>query len=147
VPTLHIHTRYIKELEKGLSVPVVLYTYTPKSSVLNHHFVWRVPDSFSVEAALSVNQEVVCKIMDGLPVYHTRAMKQEFVSQYGLHMSGTKPFMLRSIYHELTKDASVSRTTEEEEVDQIVKEALDSEDMDIIIDLRELNEGRAAKYV
>ena len=53
--------------------------------------------------------------------------------------------MLRSIYHELTKDANVSRTTEEEEVDQRVKEALDSEDMDII-DLRELNEGRAAKY-
>ena len=32
--------------------------------MLNHYFVWQVPDSFSVEAALSVNQEVVCKIMD-----------------------------------------------------------------------------------
>ena len=52
-------------------------------------------------------------------------------------MSGTKPFMLRSIYHELTEDVSVSRTTKEEEVDQRVKEALDSEDMNIIIDLRD----------
>ena len=39
-----------------------------------------------------------------------------------------------------------SRTTEEEEVDKSVKEALDSEDMDIIIDLRELNEGRAFHF-
>ena len=45
--------------------------------------------------------------------------------------------MLRSIYHELTKDVSVSRTTKEKEVDQRVKEALDSEDMNIIIDLRD----------
>ena len=59
------------------------------------------------------------------------------MSQYRLHMSGTNLFMLRSIYHELTKDASVSRTTKEEKVDQRVKEALDSEDMNIIIDLRD----------
>ena len=61
-------------------------------------------------------------------------------------MSGTKPYVLRSIYHELTKDASCSHTSEEQEVDQRVQEVLSSEDMDIVIDLREMNEGREAKY-
>ncbi len=81
-----------------------------------------------------------------LPVYHTRAMKREFVNHYGSLMNGTKPFILRSIYQELTGDASGSRTYDEELVDQRLKEALDSEDFDIIVDLRELNEGRTAKY-
>ena len=138
--------RYVKELEKGISIPTMMYTYTPRGSVLNHYFIWRVPNDFSTAAALSINQQVVCKLMDELPVYHTRAMKRDFMSYYGLLMSGTKPFVLRSIYREITKDASVSRTCEEEEVDERLKEALDSEDMDIIVDLRELNEDRAAKY-
>ena len=145
IPCELLH-RYLKELEKGLSVPVMLYTYTPGGSVLNHNFIWRVPDDFSVEAALSVNQQVVCKLMDGLPVYHTRAMKQEFISHYGLLMSGVKPFVLRSIYRELTNDASGSRTNNEEDIDERVKEAIASEDLDIIVDMRELNQGHVAKY-
>ena len=83
--------RYIKELEKGLSVPSMMYTYSPGGSVLNHTFLWRLPNDFSPEAALSTNQQVVAKLMEGLPVFHTRAMKREFVSHYGLLMAGVKP--------------------------------------------------------
>ena len=61
-------------------------------------------------------------------------------------MSGTKPFVLRSIYRELTGNASSSCTYDEGQVDMRLKEALDSEDFDIIVDMRELNEGRTAKY-
>ena len=132
-------------MEKGLSIPSMLYTYTLRGSVLNHHFLWRLPDDFVLEASLSVNQQVICKRIDRLPVYHTRAMKREFISHFGLLMDGVKPYALRSIYRQLTRDASVSRTSEEE-VDERVKEVLSSKDIDIIIDLRELNEGAASKY-
>ena len=127
-------------------MPSMLYTYSPGGSALNHNFIWRLPDDCAIEACLSLNQQVVCKIMEQLPVYHTRAMKQEFINHYGLLMRGTKPYVLRSIYRELTKDASCSRTAEEEEVDQRVQELLSLEDVDIVVDLRELNEGREAKY-
>lgn len=93
----------MNELERGLSVPVMFYCYSPGGSVLNHNFLWRVPEDFCLESALSVSQQVVCKIMKGLPVYHTRGMKQEFMSHYGLLMSGTKPYVLRNVYRELTK--------------------------------------------
>lgn len=59
---------YIKEIEKGLIVPTVLFTYTPGGSILNHHFIWRVPDSFDVDAAVGENERVVCKIKSQLPV-------------------------------------------------------------------------------
>ena len=54
--------------------------------------------------------------------------------------------MLRSIYRELTKDVSSSRTSEEQKVDERVQEVLSLEDMDIVVDLQELNEGHEAKY-
>lgn len=61
-------------------------------------------------------------------------------------MDGTKSYVLRSVYRELTGDASGSRTSSEEEVDKRVNEVLTSEDTDLIIDLRELNEGVPSKY-
>ena len=100
----------------------------------------------ATEACLSLNQQVVCTIMDSLPIYQTRAMKQEFVNHYGLLMTGTKPCMLRCIYKELTKDLSCYRTTPEEEINQRVTELLSSEDLDIVVDLREMNEGCQSKY-
>ena len=100
--------RFVKDLEKGLPVPTMLYTYSPGSSVLNHNFIWRLPDDCAIEACLSLNQQLVCKIMDQLPVFHTRAMKQELINHYGLLMSGIKSYVLRSIYTELTNDVSCS---------------------------------------
>ena len=62
-------------------------------------------------------------------------MKQEFINHYGLLMTGAKPYMLRSIHRELTKDASCFHTSQEQEVDQRVQEALRLEDVDIVVDL------------
>ena len=41
-----------------------------------------------------------------------------------------------------TKDASGSRISNEEDIDKRVKEALASEDLDIVIDICQLNQGR-----
>ena len=75
--------RYIKELEKGMPVATVLYTHSPGGSILSQHFLWRVPNDFCVEAALTENQKVIERLKCDLPVYHTRATKKEFVSMYG----------------------------------------------------------------
>ena len=136
----------MKELEKGLTVPSMLYTYSCKGSVLNHNFLWRLPNSFSPEESLSLNQKVISKLTEDMPVFHTRAMRQEFISHFGCLMDGTKPYVLRSIYHELTKDCSSARTLEEKEVDARVKEVLEAEDPDILVDLRHLNHGAPTKY-
>ena len=89
--------RYINELEKGVSVGTVLYTHSTGGSILSQHFVWRIPDDFSVEAGLTENQKVIQKLKQDLPVYHTRAMQKEFISSYGRLTNGAKPYVLRSI--------------------------------------------------
>lgn len=137
---------YVREIEKGLQVPIVLFTYTPGGSILNHHFVWRVPESFDVDAAIGENQRVIDKIKQDLPVFHTCAMKQDFVNMYGKLSSKCSPFMLRSIYRQLTGDACSARTTDEHDIDKRIAQALECEDPDIIIDLRHLNTGGLSKY-
>ena len=107
-----------------MSVSTMLYTYTPGGSVLNQSFLWRVPDNFSVQDSLSLNQRVVSKLNDDVPIYHTRAIRQEFVYHYGYFMQGAKPYELRAVYHELTKDCSTSRTFDDQQVDDRIKEAL-----------------------
>lgn len=61
------------------------------------------------QSKLLCNQQVVCKLVDTLPVYHTRAEVHEPLGHF---MSGTKAFMIRSIYCESIKDASASRTSD-----------------------------------
>jgi hypothetical protein len=102
---------YIKEVEKGLLISTVFLTYSPGGSAVNHHFIWRVPDSFDVDAAISENpenQQVIDAIKRELPVYHTRAMRRQFVDMYGKLMKGTSPYLLRDIYKELAGDASAA---------------------------------------
>ena len=127
-------------MEKGLLVPTVFLTYSPGGSIINHHFIWRVPDSFNVDAAISENQQVIDAVRRELPVYHTRAMRRQFMDMYGKLMKGTSLYLLRDIYKELAGDASAARTTDESEVDKRLHEALENEDPDIIVDL---HEGRA----
>ena len=71
---------------------------------------------------LVLNQKIVSKLNDDMPVYHTRTMRQEFVYHYGYFMKGTKPYELRTVYCELTKDCSTSRTFDEQQVDDRIKE-------------------------
>ena len=129
-----------------MSVAAVLYTHSPGGGILSQHYLWRVPDDFCVEAALSENQKVIDKLKPDLPIYHTRAMRREFVNTYGRFTDSTKPVVLRNIYQELIGDASGSSTTNESTIDQRLKEALLLEDVDILVDLREANEGRLGKY-
>ena len=95
---------------------------------------------------MSENWQVIDRLKQDLPIYHTRAMKKEFVNTYGRFTHSTKPVVLRSIYRELTGDASGSSTTNESAIDQWLKEALMFEDVDILVDFWEANEGRIGKY-
>ena len=49
------------------------------------------------------------------------------------------------VYRKLTGDASGSRTADKSAVDEQMKEALLHEDLDIMIDLQEANEGTTSK--
>ena len=130
---------FMRELDKGVSEPTYLFTYTHPSNVGNYHFIWKVPSSVADMGNSSDNLRLIEEIKKEIPVYHTRAMKKEFLTLYGRISPESKPYLLRSMYYALTKDSSAPRTTAEREIDERVQEALLAEDIDIIIDLRHLN--------
>ena len=130
---------FMRELDKGVSEPTYLFTYTHPSNVGNYHFIWKVPSSVADMGNSSDNLRLIEEIKKEIPVYHTRAMKKEFLTLYGQISPESKPYLLRSMYYALTKDSSAPRTTAEREIDERVQEALLAEDIDIIIDLRHLN--------
>ena len=76
-----------------------------------------------------------------VPVYHTRAMRKKFNKEIGvLNSTDVKPHVLRHVYRTLTGDAS--KEIDCAEIDQRVRLAIETEDPDLIIDLRHLNNGR-----
>ena len=80
-----------------------------------------------------------------LPVYHSRAMKQEFVKSFG-RATCCKSAFLCAAYRRLTGDTSAASTTKEADVDQRVSRILDEEDPELIWDLRTNNDGRPEEY-
>ena len=130
---------------KGLVVPFkcVKYTYTGSSNHL--HFIWRIrPESTETE---TMNE--CLKVRDGLkklfPVYHSRAMKHEFVHLFR-KLTHCKSAFLREIYRRLTGDCSASSNVAEKEVDMRLNQLIEDEDPDLIWDLRLNNDGRPEMY-
>ena len=75
------------------------YTYTHRNNVGNYHFVWKVPNDVARESCHTQNLHLIESIKPEIPVYHTRAMKQEFYNLMGRISPESKPYILRSIYH------------------------------------------------
>jgi len=103
--------------------------YNSGGGTLSRHFIWKVSKNFAVEDALTTNQQVIEKLKPSLPVYHTRAMRREFINAYGHFTANTTPYILRSI--SLTGDVYSSRTTDETAIDQRLKQAIENEDLEI----------------
>ena len=82
----------------------------------------------------------LAKIEPDIPVYHTRAMRREFKEELSKLKVDLPSHALRYIYSRLTGDASSE--LQSEEIDDRVRLAIESDDPDLIVDLRHLNQGR-----
>lgn len=132
---------YMKELV--FPCKTVKYTYTGSSAFV--HFVWKLDITHTETQIQQHNDDTKVKIKTELPVYHSRAMKREFMSTFG-RLTGTKTGMLREMYRRLTGDSSAANYLSEEQVDERIREMVDAEDPDLIWDLRLTKSGRPEEY-
>ncbi len=108
--------------------------------------IWRVPlEGDQATEYLERNNKNIQDIKTHLPHYHTRAMRREFVHNFG-HVTNSKPAVLREAYKRLTGDRSAASSLTEEEVDARLSEMLELEDPDVLCDLRVNNPGRPHEY-
>ena len=101
--------------------------------------MWLLPDKVTLEASLHENQKIIDKIKADIPTYHNRALRKHLISQFGHVSKQSNLALLREFYCQATGDQSASLTTAEKELDARLREALEMEDADIIVDLRENN--------
>ena len=122
----------------GLVVPIksVKCSYTGSRNHL--HFIWKIPPGLS-EGELLKNMNVAQELRKRVPIYHSRAMRREFIC-FGRY-TNSKPAFLREAYQRLTGDAAAASTIEEE-VDKRVAKLLEMEDPDLTIQ----SGGRPEKY-
>ena len=138
--------------------PVFVNDVCPASARQRRYYMDCLPQSIQVHAVkfshsysiteselLHQNMIVAQSVREKIQIYHTRAMRREAMNTFG-RLCGVKPQFLREIYKRLTGDMSASRTANEAEIDTRVRLALDGEDANIIVDLREMNEGRQEKF-
>ena len=132
---------YVKELI--LPYKCVQYTYTGSKNHL--HFLWRVSLDTGESETLQQSMKVRDELKKSFPVYHSRAMRREFIHSFGT-VTHSKPTLLREAYRRLTGDNSASSNATEQEVDARIAQLLEDEDPDLVWDLRSNNSGCPETY-
>ena len=130
---------------KNLTINARVVHYTHTASQMNIHFVWKVPVNVEDSEMFDRSYKVRDGLLAEMPVYHTRAMRSEFIQSFG-HVTGVKSAVLHKSYKRLTRDKSSASYESEEMVNIRAREVLDMEDPDLIWDLRVNNRGRPEEY-
>ena len=123
----------------SLEVSVMVIRYDPGRIPLIV-FMEKVDSSFSENARYAIAMKMLVTIEPDIPKYHTLAMRKEFKKTTDILSADIKPHQLR--YSSLTGDCSAENMAHE--IDERLQLAIDTEDPDLVIDLRELNRGRPA---
>ncbi|KAK3095270.1 hypothetical protein FSP39_012504 [Pinctada imbricata] len=127
---------YIKDIR--LSRPIMLYRLAYGGNVGTLNFVWTVPPDESPERSTQ-NARVIAEILQNVPKFSTRGMRQDFINKYNKYVKTPKS-VLRHMYHELTETEMVANTQDQQEVNDRAAEILFSgDDTDLLFDLRTLN--------
>ena len=109
------------------------------SSVM--HFIQRIPPDSTECSRATRAIRMLSKIEPSIPIYCTRAMRKAFKKQLpSINSCEIQSHILRHICRQLTGDASAEISSAE--IDHPVKLAIETDDPDLIIDLRHLNTGR-----
>ena len=133
--------RYLHEPGVQLPFDVWLYSYHPGGSTRAMWFVFKSGSGPDAQRANCVLQ----KLEKDMPVYHTRAMRRDFMSCFSL-VARTSNTILNAMYRYLTQDMSTLPSKVSQKVHERLEECLKTQDPDLVYDLRVLNEGRESIY-
>ena len=126
----------IQEIRQdGLGVPCVLYVHHVGGQRSNMNFVWTIDDEKEhlpkiIKKCIEIGQAIQEKV----PTYQRRITKKAFKERYG---NVASKVALRTIFEELTDDHSTPENLTSKEINDRFKEALNSEDPGILVDLRQ----------
>ena len=96
---------FIRKLEDDLNVSCVLLIYSDiGNNTGNFHFVWKFTGNES--SIIENSQPTIEAVKQLLPVYHTRATREQIQVKFGQLSQKLKPCEFRFIFNELTGDCT-----------------------------------------
>ena len=78
-------------------VPVKCVKYTHVAGKMDMHFLWKTPPESSEKDVLNESSRVRDDLLKEMPLYHTRAMRREFLHSFGT-VTNTKSGILQEAY-------------------------------------------------
>lgn len=138
--------RYFFFKNLSLSRPVQLYRYHQSGSLGTLNFIWVVPEDHK-ERSNSKMVANIEQIKQTIPTYHTRALRREFKEKFN-RIAKVPPVVLAEMYRTLTSDATaVPNPSIAERLRQFIEADYDYlSDESVVVDLRQLNEGKISKF-
>ena len=138
--------RYIQGLSRAFSFKTGEYRFNSGNNSFNSISIWKIDEHVNENVILQENTRIINELQADAPRYHTRTMRINYLRTCDLLLPKAKPSALRTLYRMLTGDVSAAESANEAKIDKRVKLALELGDSEIIIDLREHNNGRPGKY-
>ena len=118
-----------------LPFPVSVYTYCSGNYYGNTTYAWRLPEELN-DRSVESQMDAISQVRETIPIYSTRAMRMDFIHKFS-KVTKTKPAILRAMWSYLQGTKSAPENEIESAVDErVTKFLLESDDVDLIYDLR-----------
>ncbi|CAG8752522.1 5637_t:CDS:2, partial [Rhizophagus irregularis] len=137
--------RFVEKLKVAFPFKVGKYTYH-HGNIKNSVYVWRIGINVNEQDMINKHYTIRNNLKQTLQVYHTRAMRKEFLDTVELYIGKVEKARMRYIYSVWLQDSAASINSETQDIDDRVEVMFELGDPDLITDFREINEGRLPKY-
>ncbi|CAB4488681.1 unnamed protein product [Rhizophagus irregularis] len=137
--------RFVEKLKVAFPFKVGKYTYH-HGNIQNSVYVWRIGINVNEQDMINKHYTIRNNLKQTLQVYHTRAMRKEFLDTVELYIGKVEKARMRYIYSVWLQDSAASINSETQDIDDRVEVMFELGDPDLITDFREINEGRLPKY-
>ncbi|GES91916.1 uncharacterized protein LOC111136195 [Rhizophagus clarus] len=137
--------RFIEKLKNAFLFKVGKYTYH-HGNIQNSVYLWRIDNNSNEEELVNKHYKIRNNLKQTIQIYHTRAMRKEFIDTVELCIGKVEKARIRYIYSTWLEDSSASVNLVTQNIDDRVLLIFELGDPELITDLREINEGRIFKY-
>ncbi|CAJ0895890.1 20155_t:CDS:2, partial [Entrophospora sp. SA101] len=120
-----------------------MYRYYHGNYLGTLNFVWKI--SQINEHDKNKETRNISKIYEEIPIYFTRQMKKSVINKYSLLIKASSSVM-KVLYQDLTGDVSKPNDEQSKDIQERIKLMLDTQDPDIMIDLRKTIGERSTKF-
>lgn len=134
--------RYVYMHELSLPFKIEVFCYHYGNNLGSLWYAWRIP-SDPAKYDPNKTQQKITQIKQNVKLYHSREMRRQFAERFGLVLNA-KPSVITELYQFLTGDSSA--TSISDDVRRKLRFLLDSQDPEVIYDLRDVNPGRPQIY-